>query len=51
MTLYFDEIQLLSDKTTLYTAVENENIEIVKLFLANYKLNPNIITILILNTL
>lgn len=33
--------------TALYTAVVKENVEIVKLLISNYKIDPNILNILI----
>ena len=36
---------LIINKTSLYLAVENENIEIIKLLLSNDKVDPNIPTI------
>ena len=34
-----------NDKTALYRAIEKENIEIIKLLLANRNINPNVINI------
>ena len=38
----FNEIQTLFNKTAFYLAVEKENIDIIKLLLANTKLDVNI---------
>ena len=46
LSMKFNIIKLY--KTALYLAVENENIEIIKLFLTNNKLDINILNILFL---
>ena len=43
--IYFNEIQTYIYKTALFTAVEKENVEIVKLLLTNDKIDVNIIII------
>ena len=45
--IYFNKITIQFYKTVLYTAVEKENIEIIKLLLANDKINVNTLNILI----
>ena len=47
---YFNEIFFLKNyKTALYSAVEKENIEIIKLLLSNDQIDVNYLCILILN--
>lgn len=42
-----NEITFQYNITALYTAAENGNYEIVRLLLSNYKIDPNIINVII----
>ena len=44
--IYFNEILSLFYKTVLFTAVEKGNVEIIKLLLANDKIDVNILNII-----
>ena len=44
--IYFNEILSLFYKTALFTAVEKGNVEIIKLLLANDKIDVNILNII-----
>ena len=43
--MYLNEILIKIHKTALYTAVEKENIEIIKLLLTNENIDINILNI------
>lgn len=43
-----DEINSKFNKTALFLAVERENIEIIKLFIANDKLDVNILNVFVI---
>ena len=45
--LNFNEIQIILNETALFSAVEKENIEIIKLLLMSDKIDVNILSILI----
>lgn len=45
--IFFNGIILYVNKTALYTAIENENVDIAKLLLCNDKIDINLYNILI----